>query len=46
MSDEQECMFCNGHGVVEEWSESLNDWEDVRCPECGGTGIDDDPEGQ
>ncbi|EPW8638147.1 hypothetical protein ACWQG8_002532 [Klebsiella pneumoniae] len=44
MDDKQECMFCNGHGVVEEWSESLNDWKDETCQECGGTGFEDDPE--
>lgn len=45
MDEKGECMFCNGYGAVEERNESLNDWKDVTCPECGGTGVDDDPEG-
>lgn len=45
MDEKSECMFCSGHGVIEEWNFNMHDWEDIICPECGGTGVDDDPEG-
>ena len=43
MSDE--CGWCAGTGYLEVFNESLHDWEDVICEDCGGTGIEDDPEG-
>lgn len=46
MSDKEECMFCKGHGAIEEWNELTHEWEDFTCPDCGGTGLEDDPEGQ
>lgn len=44
--EENKGMLCNGYGCVEEWDDSLNDWIDVRCEDCGGTGIEEDEEGR
>ncbi len=39
------CGYCAGTGYVEHFNDSLHDWEEVECDDCGGTGIEDDPEG-
>lgn len=40
-----ECTYCAGTGYLDFFNESLHDWEEVKCDECGGTGFDDDDEG-
>lgn len=42
--DKEDCMCCNGFGVVEEWNDTNHEWEDVTCSVCGGTGVEDDRE--
>ncbi len=42
--EENKCMLCNGHGFVEDLEG--DEWVDVKCPECLGTGVDEDEEGR
>lgn len=39
-----ECTYCAGTGYVDFFNESLHDWEEAECDECGGSGFDDDDE--
>lgn len=43
--DENKCLLCNGFGFIQELDDNEG-WEDARCPECGGSGIDEDEEGK
>lgn len=45
MSDKEECLFCCGTGYVEIFDYQEEDWYEIVCEDCGGTGLEDDPEG-
>lgn len=38
---EVECRQCCGDGVVEEYNEEKEEFEDVECDECSGDGVEE-----
>lgn len=42
MIDSIVCVWCAGTGYKDEFNDTLHEWEEIHCDDCGGTGFDED----